>query len=63
MGTRMNKLEYQLKKLQNREHQLKQYLTQAIHERNWQKADTYKIKIDETRNKIEKILKTINGEI
>ena len=44
-------------------HQLKQLLTAAIHERNWNKADTYKNKIDETRIEIEKILKTINGEI
>jgi len=55
----MNQLEYQLKNLQNREHQLKQQLTQAIHERNWQKADTYKIKIDETKKEIETILNNI----
>jgi len=57
----MNQLEYQLKNLQNQEHQLKQQLTQAIHERNWQKADTYKIKIDETKKEIETILKTIGA--
>lgn len=59
----MNKLEYRLKQLQTQEHQLKQLLTAAIHERNWKKADTYKNKIDETRIEIEKILKTINGEL